>query len=1188
MHKHFSIVVLILTCVPLGGIFLPGCSSPKEEPPVVAFKIFRFDSSEPMVYQKVFSLSRENMRQLFEQPPHFIDRSMSLLHVTAMVTDDAAVLEKLLVTQDSINERDGQGSTVLHYAALNPNIEIAQFLIERGADVHAVNNGGEKPFLWAAAQNPNVEVVRLLFDAEFKTEKILCGQAYKLLELAAEWNTNPEVLRFLIAQIDANGLRDPFDAYVDHLLRLAATHNPNPEIIKTLVGAGADQNSKSQRWSQTPFYYAATYSPNPAVLDQLIASGAEFDLQSPENRVRRNCYYFFFEAARNNTSVDVSKWFIAQGLDPHLQGGDKFSACDYAFRDNPNTEVMRFYFDLLEKKGIDEATKERLFDIAQRGWGQHNNFVGMLFDKYLDRDAVQGAPMSAFVPLHGYNRRLLWDCLLEYGADPRAENNLGLTMADLPCVTQFNSQFYNDMSNFLAELGIESQSDYRKNHKLRAVYFVSSSLEAEESPSEEAERLAWEQVVKKIAVSKVKNDWVYDESFSKSVYRWGYLCAATEQSRKILHDAGRPSLMHVPSYQSMFHVADVQMQLGFFEDAVATVLQIKHAKLPPGKTVEEIHENGYLIVPGDNTVQQSELYQRDIMLHRIARRLLGTQQSQRAMRAANLIFSNRLRDDTLIWVLNSQCYEIEHPDNKETYRNMMAKALQTLSLLSDARKDSGFLSLAQRAAKAKDIARLEYFLEQIRDREMVDVNLRAIANDALQYNMLMSFEQNLQERRKNMEIILKAASNPILKGEIILNAVKFPPNMTDELKADFAAEVETIADLIAEIPVDERKVILLTKLLQFSGPAQIPSDRIVADLRSMFEELRDVPDDHPGKSGMFASTVLTLMKEQNIPEAERLAMFNTVVDFTLSRCRLLSRNDIVAQDQLYDGNVVALQSLSRVAIFPKSYNLEASVVTEDFLNRVCSGLPQESRPSLKYFVASYDLGAPKVLEILQRYPFSPMDRFDLLFHYGVSKDWDLIMRLAEDIPDKWQRFQAYGQLRTTYEGQKWHKPPVEVLLKLLPELSDENIIEIVKTNFSMTDGNHQYRYFIISGNDKGKPAWEVYLAGTKANSRVNSGDERFRFQLQMVRMLHPTAEEAKECLQHLFEAIETIPETEYQNRLNAYYHSLTIRELERGTPEYQEKAKIALQYIATIPEELRKDRVSILTIKNILATVKKK
>ena len=93
--------------------------------------------------------------------------------ITDLLTGDAALLDAAkkgnmarvmkLVTPENINCRDtmGRNSTPLHLAAGYNNIEVAEFLLENGADVNAPDKGGLIP-LHNAASYGHLDIAALL------------------------------------------------------------------------------------------------------------------------------------------------------------------------------------------------------------------------------------------------------------------------------------------------------------------------------------------------------------------------------------------------------------------------------------------------------------------------------------------------------------------------------------------------------------------------------------------------------------------------------------------------------------------------------------------------------------------------------------------------------------------------------------------------------------------------------------------------------------------------------------------------------------------------------------------------------------------------------------------------------------------------------------------------------------------
>ena len=73
---------------------------------------------------------------------------------------------KLLIEKGAdLNAIDKYGYTALIWACRNNNIEIVKLLIEKGADINAKNFIGYTALIWACRNN-NTEVIKLLIEKE--------------------------------------------------------------------------------------------------------------------------------------------------------------------------------------------------------------------------------------------------------------------------------------------------------------------------------------------------------------------------------------------------------------------------------------------------------------------------------------------------------------------------------------------------------------------------------------------------------------------------------------------------------------------------------------------------------------------------------------------------------------------------------------------------------------------------------------------------------------------------------------------------------------------------------------------------------------------------------------------------------------------------------------------------------------
>lgn len=122
------------------------------------------------------------------------------------------------------------------YAAMNPDTDILQALIDIGIDINSANKAGYTPLMFAAAYN------------------------------------TPEVVRFLIGK----GADTSAKAYIQDLnaLHIAALFNPKPDVIDALLDAGMDIEAKMEN-EHTALLLAASDNRNLEVVERLALKGAD-------------------------------------------------------------------------------------------------------------------------------------------------------------------------------------------------------------------------------------------------------------------------------------------------------------------------------------------------------------------------------------------------------------------------------------------------------------------------------------------------------------------------------------------------------------------------------------------------------------------------------------------------------------------------------------------------------------------------------------------------------------------------------------------------------------------------------------------------------------------------------------------------------------------------------------------------
>ena len=188
---------------------------------------------------------------------------------------------ELLPSRADVNKTDNDGGrTRLHWAAWNnDDEEVVRLLLERGADVHALDEHGQTPLQMAALENENVEVFRLLLEMGASLDVADTRFGSTPFHSAAFANDNVEVLRFLVDIVGA-GILWVTDKRGAVPLHEAAGHNPNVEVVRFLLEYGSTPSDIRDKYGNTPLHFAARINENPKVLEVLLEHGASVDAKN--------------------------------------------------------------------------------------------------------------------------------------------------------------------------------------------------------------------------------------------------------------------------------------------------------------------------------------------------------------------------------------------------------------------------------------------------------------------------------------------------------------------------------------------------------------------------------------------------------------------------------------------------------------------------------------------------------------------------------------------------------------------------------------------------------------------------------------------------------------------------------------------------------------------------------------------
>jgi uncharacterized protein len=216
------------------------------------------------------------------------------LIAAARSRDSAKVIELLAAqTPADVNQRSADGTTPLHWAVYNGDVELVDRLLGAGANPDSRNDYNSTPLVEAAVVG-NAEIIKKLLKAGADVESANADGQTALMVVAR--SSNVEAAKLLLkARANVNAR----ETWRGQTALMWAAAQSQPEMVRLLVSHGAEVNARSSltnferqvtaepRMQQrppgglTPLLYAAR-SGCLRCAEELIRGGADINLPDPE------------------------------------------------------------------------------------------------------------------------------------------------------------------------------------------------------------------------------------------------------------------------------------------------------------------------------------------------------------------------------------------------------------------------------------------------------------------------------------------------------------------------------------------------------------------------------------------------------------------------------------------------------------------------------------------------------------------------------------------------------------------------------------------------------------------------------------------------------------------------------------------------------------------------------------------
>jgi 7,8-dihydropterin-6-yl-methyl-4-(beta-D-ribofuranosyl)aminobenzene 5'-phosphate synthase len=335
------------------------------------------------------------------------------IHEAIIKGDLDSVRTILEADERQLEARSSDNFTPLLLASIHGQLEIARFLIEKGANIHAGDNENSTPLHNAAARG-HLDIISLLIDKGAHVNQ--CdGNGMTALHFAASYG-HPECAKLLLergANVNAREINGRTPLFFN-------ARQGNIEIFQFLLDNGALVDV-ANNFDRTPLLYAL-WGGHPDLARRLISKGADLNKKDTEGYtpLHQNCLM---------GRLDFAKLLVEEGANLELTDNDGHPPLQLATYHNMGPIAV-----YLIEAGADIQKADSHGDTALHGAAWHGNTKAAtaLLDKGADINTKndQGRTPLDYAVMAGHSEFVQF--LKAKGAQPGAEKIESLGGEEIP------------------------------------------------------------------------------------------------------------------------------------------------------------------------------------------------------------------------------------------------------------------------------------------------------------------------------------------------------------------------------------------------------------------------------------------------------------------------------------------------------------------------------------------------------------------------------------------------------------------------------------------------------------------------------------------------------------------------------------------------------------------------------------